>query len=79
MARVAIPERRIITNEARCRRCGDVVESLRLAHHQTCQCGNLTVAGGHYYLKRLFDHPDSWDELSTLKDLPKPVFFRLYD
>lgn len=46
------PQKRILRNRARCLECGDVVESKTRHDFKTCSCGNLSVDGGHDYLKR---------------------------
>lgn len=44
--------KRIIRNAAKCRLCGDVIESKRLYDNQTCQCGEISVEGGTNYIGR---------------------------
>jgi hypothetical protein len=59
----------VVTNEARCLSCKDVIQSLHRHDYNSCSCGNLTVDGGHDYLKRSFrDGRDSWEELSETYD-----------
>jgi hypothetical protein len=37
----------------------------------TCKCGNLSVDGGEYYLKRNFkEGMDSWIDCSVYEDVP---------
>lgn len=45
-------EKRILRNMARCRRCGDLIESKTRHDFVTCRCGRISVDGGHDYLKR---------------------------
>ncbi len=55
----------VVTNEARCLKCLDVVRSMSGHDFVTCSCGNLSVDGGTNYLKRSYrDGRDSWEELS---------------
>lgn len=56
---------KIIKNAARCKLCGDIVESTYTHDFVTCSCGNLSVDGGHDYLRRCFrDDEDSFEDLS---------------
>ncbi len=56
---------RLLTNEARCLSCGDVIRSMHGHDFVTCSCGNLSVDGGLGYSKRSFrDGRESWEELS---------------
>lgn len=55
----------IIRNVAKCKICGDVMESTYRHDFRTCRCGNLSVDGGHDYLKRCFRNgEDSFVDLS---------------
>lgn len=61
-----IPHRvreKILTNAARCNLCGTTVESKHRHDFVTCACGNLSVDGGHDYLKRCFR---AWDAITEL-------------
>lgn len=42
----------IIRNAARCRKCGDVVESKHRHDFVACSCGAIYVDGGTSYLRR---------------------------
>ena len=55
---------KITTNKAKCLLCNDIIESR--SHHDfvTCKCGNLSVDGGHEYLKRAGVDLDQYEELS---------------
>jgi hypothetical protein len=37
---------KIIKNSAKCRKCGEIVESTPWNRRATCKCGALTVDGG---------------------------------
>lgn len=55
----------IISNKAMCLLCGDVVESTGTHDFRSCSCGNLSVDGGHSYLRRCYAHgKESYRELS---------------
>lgn len=55
---------KIIRNAARCKICGDVIESKTTHDFVTCSCGNVSVDGGHEYLHRCFQNKDKYEELS---------------
>jgi hypothetical protein len=43
---------KILKNSARCLLCDTEIESTSVHDFVTCPCGNLSVDGGHDYLKR---------------------------
>lgn len=59
----------IIKNAARCKHCGDVIESKYRHDYVTCSCGKTAVDGGHDYLRRGFvpisDDDRGYEELSV--------------
>ncbi len=64
--------RQILTNKARCKNCGDVIESKHRWDFQVCSCWSrehktgIAVDGGRDYLKRCFYSPsETFTELST--------------
>lgn len=54
---------KIITNKAKCTRCGDVIESKHRHDWVSCKCGAIFVDGGKDYLRRGFE------KLSDIVDL----------
>jgi len=42
----------VLKNKARCRKCGDVIESKYRHDFVTCTCGAISVDGGNAYWKR---------------------------
>lgn len=44
----------IISNKAKCNKCGEIVESKHRHDFVRCSCKNLAVDGGKDYLKRLY-------------------------
>ena len=65
------PKGVILHNRAQCLACGDIVESCSTHDFVSCSCGNLSVDGGHDYLKR------SVKDMSKYKDLSVTVFPQL--
>lgn len=62
------PKGIIVCNRAKCLVCGDIIESHSTHDYVTCSCGNLSVDGGHSYLKR------SAQDLSKYEDLSEIIF-----
>lgn len=48
-------------NIARCKRCGDIIESKSVHDFQMCSCGSIFVDGGDDYIRRGGD-PEAFDE-----------------
>ena len=56
---------RIKRNAAKCKICGEVIESTFRHHFVTCSCGNLSVDGGLDYERRGYrDGRDSYENLN---------------
>ena len=54
----------IIRNAIRCKKCGDIIESVSVHDFKICSCGACSVDGGHEYLKRSAVSMDDFEELS---------------
>jgi hypothetical protein len=56
----------ILTNKAKCLKCGDIIESRHRHEFVTCSCGAIFVDGGTDYLRRgyLKKDGDCFEELS---------------
>jgi len=50
-------------NRARCRRCGDVIESLHRHDFVACGCHAIFVDGGQDYHRAGFMHPDDFERI----------------
>jgi hypothetical protein len=57
----------IIKNAARCKKCGDVIESTFRHDWVSCKCGAIFVDGGHAYLHYGFDKIENFEDLSVVK------------
>ena len=57
----------IVVNKARCKRCGDTIESKHRHDWRECGCGGVFVDGGRAYLRRGGDI-ELLDELSEFKE-----------
>lgn len=54
---------RIRTNKIKCRKCGDIIESINVHDFKLCSCGAVAVDGGCEYLRRIGNKED-FEELS---------------
>lgn len=63
-------KRKIIKNAARCKHCGDIIESTHVHDFKWCSCQTVAVDGGHYYLKRSFKNsPDDFEDMSEYEEI----------
>ena len=60
---------KIISNKAKCRLCGDIIESKHRHDWQSCSCGAIFVDGGHEYLRRGAKSFEDLEELSEYEDI----------
>lgn len=56
--------KKLIINRAKCLLCGDIVTSKHSHDYVTCKCGNLSIDGGNEYPRRLYNNPNSYQDLS---------------
>lgn len=61
------PQQRILCNKIRCLTCGETVESRSLHDYVQCACGACAVDSGHYYIKRICNSFDCYEELSVIQ------------
>ena len=59
---------KIIKNQVKCLKCGDIIESKNRHDFVTCSCGNVSVDGGKDYLRRTFHSKDDYEELSIVEN-----------
>lgn len=58
-------------NAARCKICGDIIESKDRHDFKTCSCGNLSVDGGEEYGRRVVKQgKDSFDDIPPYECYP---------
>lgn len=53
--------RKILVNKIKCKKCGDVIESVTVHDFKSCKCGAVAVDGGHDYLRRVGELDDMED------------------
>ena len=58
---------RITRNIIKCKKCGEVIESLSVHDFKFSKCGAVAVDGGHEYLRRCGNSED-WEELSEKQE-----------
>lgn len=63
----------IIRNSARCKLCGDHIESTHRHDFRSCKCGEIFVDGGKAYLRRGAKDLNSIEDTSIIKDDDKPL------
>jgi hypothetical protein len=56
----------ILKNAARCKKCGDIIESKYTHDFVRCGCGAIAVDGGRSYLKRSAMSMNDVEELSIV-------------
>lgn len=61
---------KIIRNSAKCRKCGDEIESRHRHDFVRCECGAIAVDGGREYLRRVGDI-GSFEETSLFEPIDK--------
>lgn len=61
---------KIKRNAARCKRCGEVIESKHVHDYVRCHCGAIAVDGGLDYLRRIGRVADA-EDLSEYDILPE--------
>jgi hypothetical protein len=65
-------DRKLTRNAARCRGCGQVIESKAQHDWVQCKCGATFVDGGLAYLRRGYTEAVGFDELSEYEPAPEP-------
>ena len=63
--------KKIIRNMAKCRKCGDIIESKSRTKVVRCSCGSIWVEGGKHYIKRGFE--DSKDDIIEMSEYEEVV------
>jgi len=65
---VGTKRNKIVCNKVQCKNCNDIIESTHHYDFVTCSCKNVSVDGGHDYLRRLWKEDNSYIELSEYED-----------
>ena len=59
---------KIIVNKIKCKKCGDIIESVSVHDFKFCKCGAVAVDGGHDYLRRCGNFED-FEDLSEFENI----------
>jgi len=59
---------RILQNEAKCRKCDDIIWSAHRHDFKTCKCGAISVDGGLDYIRRVYENPEDIQDRSLRLD-----------
>lgn len=59
---------RIKRNRAQCLICNEIIESTYTHDYTTCSCGNVSVDGGHDYLKRAVKEMSGFLEMAETEE-----------
>lgn len=54
---------KLLLNQAKCKLCGDVIQSTSIHDIKQCKCGSISVDGGNEYVRRI-GNLDAVEELS---------------
>jgi hypothetical protein len=57
-------------NRAKCKLCGDIIESLHVHDYVSCKCGEIAVDGGLQYLKAI---ARDWKNFLRVDDLGNEI------
>jgi len=57
----------IIRNSAKCKKCGDEIESTYCHDFKSCKCGAISVDGGRDYIRWVGDL-DSFEDTSMVEE-----------
>lgn len=58
---------KILRNIAKCKKCGDTIESRSVHHFVWCSCKSVFTDGGHDYIRRGETEPGILEDLSVFE------------
>jgi hypothetical protein len=61
----------IIRNSARCKSCGDHIESKDRNNFIECSCGSIFVDGGSAYIRHGYNNPKDYVDTSITMNRPE--------
>jgi hypothetical protein len=59
---------RILLNRAKCKLCGNIIESKYRHDWVACECGEIFVDGGHEYFRRGANNFENFIDMSVQED-----------
>lgn len=66
----------IVSNQAKCKKCGEEIFSAHRHDFKSCKCGSISVDGGMDYLRRVGDL-DAIEDMSI--EIPNEVIKEMQD
>ena len=63
---------KVLVNKIKCKKCGEIIESISRHDFKFCKCRSVAVDGGHDYLRRLGNQED-WEELSEFSEIKETL------
>lgn len=60
--------RKVIRNAAKCLGCGVILESRHRHDFKSCDCGNVSIDGGHSYLRTVVSRPELMEDMSVVEE-----------
>lgn len=69
----------MLRNIAKCKKCGDIIESKHRHDYVECSCGAIFVDGGHDYIRRGGDQFDEEFDRQNGYITDKPIDVELYN
>lgn len=64
----------ILKNSAKCRKCGDEVESTHVHDFKWCSCQSIAVDGGLEYTRRVANDLSQMEDTSEYADCPEHIW-----
>jgi hypothetical protein len=61
-------------NRAKCKKCLSIIESFHQHDYVSCQCGEIAVDGGLYYLRAIFTNKENFIRIDDQDNEIIPVF-----
>ncbi len=59
-------------SKAKCKACGDIIESKHRHDSVTCKCGKIFLDGGNDYFRCGYPEGKMEDWIEIIKDVPAP-------
>ena len=63
-------------NRAKCKLCGDILESFHMNDYVTCKCGEISIDGGTHYLRVA---AKNWNNFLRVDDEDNEIIPVIYD
>ena len=60
-------DKKLIKNQIKCLKCGDIIESKTVHDLRACSCKAVAVDGGLQYRQRI-GNPEDYEEMSIYED-----------